>query len=104
MDPFIETQEWADFHHLAIEAVREQLMPQIAPQYVARAERRIYVEHATPPDEHEVLVADVAVVKGAGKRTKSAATLVAAAAAGVECIIPMPEEHRESYLVLRERE
>src|SRR5262249_25051070 len=45
MDPFIEGQEWEDFHHELISAIREALMSQVLPRYVVRVEKRVYLEH-----------------------------------------------------------
>ncbi len=62
MDPFLENQEWEDFHSRWNTALAEALMPRARPKYYVRVERR------------------------------------------VECVIPMPQERRETYLVIRERE
>ena len=48
MDPFIEQQEWEDFHSTFNTVLREQLSARIEPQYIARVEKRVYVE--TPPE------------------------------------------------------
>ena len=47
MDPFIEGQEWEDFHHHFIEDIYNALVAQVRPQYVVRVEKRVYVEHQT---------------------------------------------------------
>jgi hypothetical protein len=61
MDPFLESEEWEDFHTTFNTVVREVLAPRIEPRYLVRVERRVYV-------------------------------------------LPMPEEKRETYLVIRSRE
>jgi len=62
MDPYIEDQEWDDFHASINVLMKELLGPILAPRYFVRVHRREYIEHAAP----------------------------------------MPEEHREAYLVIRE--
>ncbi len=42
MDPFIESQEWSDFHAAVIGVIRESLNAALPQRYVARVERRIY--------------------------------------------------------------
>jgi len=60
MDPFIEGQDWEDFHTGFIAELSAALVPHVRPKYVVRKERRVY--------------------------------------------LPMPEERREAFLTLRERE
>ncbi|MBI4603374.1 MAG: DUF4058 family protein [Planctomycetes bacterium] len=67
MDPYIEDQEWEDFHTRLNTVAGEMLAPIVEPRYVVRVERRVYV-------------------------------------APVECVLPMPQERRETYLVVRDRE
>lgn len=103
MDPFIESQEWSDFHVRFISASSDALMPLIAPRYVARVERRVYLEHFAE-SEKTFIRPDVAVldrdVQPAGPGTSSAvATLDPVVVA-----LPIPEEQKEAYLYIRERE
>jgi hypothetical protein len=108
MDPFIEGQEWEDFHTSFNCVVAELLAPRVAPRYVVRIERRVYVEHHAHP-EMGVRWADAARIstggesRGAASPASSGSSL-SAIASPVECILPMPEERRETYLVIRERE
>ena len=103
MDPFLEGAEWEDFHATFNTVIREHLSPRLEPRYLVRIERRIYVEH-TADDRPPVRRADVAVfvaeetalawagpVSGRGRLPL----------APVECLLPMPEEQRETYLVIR---
>ena len=104
MDPFLESQEWEDFHTTFMTVVREVLSPAIEPQYTARVERRIYVEHPLPyEDDDRYVISDVAVLNRGNGGFQSQAAGVAVAEA-VECVIPMPQERRETYLLIRERE
>lgn len=103
MDPFIESQEWEDFHHSAIDVMREQLTSNVGPRYAVRIERRIYVEHSDDP-EPDVVIADVAITgRRAGGPTAPEAGH-APFAMPVTCLVAMPEERRESYLVIKDLE
>ncbi len=46
MDPFLEMQEWDDFHTTFNTVLRECLSPALEPDYLVRVERRVYVERA----------------------------------------------------------
>jgi hypothetical protein len=106
MDPFIEGQEWEDFHHELISALRQSLMDQVAPRYVVRVEKRVYLEHQVkePPDfrRGDVLIlqrkAGPAVADGSNTARGSAL------AEPVVLTLPMPEEQEEAYLTIRWRE
>lgn len=104
MDPFLEAQEWEDFHTTLNTVIREFLSPQIEPRYVVRVERRVYVEHL-PEGEPSLRRADVLVAQAEPALTgpQRTSSSVAAAVAPVECLLPMPEERRETYLVIRDR-
>jgi hypothetical protein len=104
MDPFLEDQEWEDFHATFNTVMRETLAPNVEPRYFVRVERRVYVEHCLG-NEDQVRWADVSVLWSA---ESEAAVAVASSTSGtslapVECLLPMPQERRESYLVIREQ-
>jgi hypothetical protein len=104
MDPFIEDQEWTDFHARCITVIGEVLTPSVRHRYVVRVERRVYVEHHT--GESDWVVPDVAVLRDAGARPASGAARTASrplatAPRPVECLVPMPVTKRETYLVIR---
>lgn len=106
MDPFVEMQEWSDFHARYMTVLSELLTPQVRPKYVVRVERRVYLEEATS-DPYQV-IPDVTVLERPGIKFPSAPQMsfagTAAAIAPVECLVPDVEEHHEYYLVLRDRE
>ncbi|MDA1016861.1 MAG: DUF4058 family protein [Planctomycetota bacterium] len=116
MDPFIEDQEWEDFHTTLNTVIRECLSPKVEPNYLVRIERRVYVETAGDPDL-QFRQADVAVLTAPSKAvavltapskaahidTPAAETSTATAWAPVTCELPMSEERRETFLVIRER-
>ena len=45
MDPFIESDEWTDFHVSFLVELGRILVPQVRPKYLVRRGRRVYVEH-----------------------------------------------------------
>jgi hypothetical protein len=105
MDPFIEDQEWEDFHSTFNTVIRETLAPGVEPRYIVRVERRVYVEHGLG-DEEQVRWADVSVLWSG---TEAAVAVAPSAGAGtslvpVECLLPGPQERRETFLVIRETE
>ena len=102
MDPFLENQEWEDFHTTFNTVLREQLAPRLRPDYLVRVERRVYLEH--PGTEPETMrVADVAIVAQDAGLATGLGTETSKPAPDA-CTLPMPEERRETYLVIRERE
>lgn len=108
MDPFIEAQEWTDFHSRYINILSDQLTPDLRPRFTTRIERRVYVESV---GDKQSIVPDVTITNsqrdtgpadsGFGS---SPASSVATTIAPVECPLVMPVEHRESYLVIRNRQ
>lgn len=114
MDPFLEQQEWSDFHADFNTVMREQLAGRLEPRYFVRVERRIYMEKLASEDlpETEPRVSwkkpDVSI----GFSESSPGSLEFESKGGVavadeelepmECLLLEPVEHQESYLVVRE--
>lgn len=77
MDPFLETQLWADFQNEMIVGIRATLMPQLRPRCVARIEERVYfgqeretfLEVRLPESQQVVTV--IEVLSPANKRLTS---------------------------------
>ena len=103
MDPFIENQEWEDFHTTLNTVIAEFLVPLVEPLYVVRLKRRVYAEHAMA-EMDQSRRADVAILAGTGETAGRIASGAAATIAPVDCVLPMPEERQETFLVIRERE
>lgn len=105
MDPYIESQEWEDFHTSSLTAIRDLLSPRLGDHYAARVEQRVYVEYDPDwPDEpppRRQIEPDIAIMRQ--KETGSGTLLLEepAVATTMECEIPEPEAHREVYLVLK---
>jgi len=104
MDPFIEDQEWQDFHSTFNTVIREFLAPRIEPRYIVRVERRIYVEHGLGDDNEQVRWADVSVLWSGDTSPAAAQVSTGTLMAPMECLLPGPQERRESYLVIREQQ
>ena len=104
MDPFLESQEWEDFHASMNLVIRDSLTPRLAPRYVVRVERRVYLE-SFRDDAPSFGRPDVAMLRTAETGGGTAVAAGPATAIGpFECELPMPEEQREAYLLLRLQE
>lgn len=90
MDPFVEDQEWDDFHATFNVYVSDALAGVVEPRYVVRLKRRIYMERG--------MGNDVEVRRVAAQRAPDSAP------APVECWLAVPQERRESFIVIREQQ
>ncbi len=102
MDPFLENQEWEDFHSRFNTATSDILSSAIRPDYFVRVERRIYLEHVGP-DPHTFRRSDVAIVARDAGLATGLRQAVSEIAAPTVCTLPMPEERQETFLVIRQR-
>jgi hypothetical protein len=102
MDPFLEAQEWEDFHTRFITAFSDRLSPNIEPDYLVRVERRVYVE-AVGGEPESMRRADIAIVAVDGTPANGLLSQHAGSMTA-ECELPMPIERQETYLVIRDRE
>lgn len=101
MDPFLEVCEWEDFHASWNLVIKERIIPLLEPRYTARVEKRVYVENLETSSAWPRR-ADVAILGDRESQTVFATPNTPIAAAPVECLLPMPVEHRETYLVIRD--
>jgi len=62
MDPYLEGHLWPDVHQELASAIRRQLVPQLAPGYVARLAVRT-VKDSEPEEEIGVMYSDVGVFR-----------------------------------------
>ncbi|MGI8982832.1 MAG: DUF4058 family protein [Pirellulaceae bacterium] len=102
MDPYIEMDDWGDFHNEFILALKHDLVPQLQPKYMVRAERRVYLE--TTGEELPRYRPDVTIRQVYEQIPVRSA---AAAVAQIEPELyesPQAEEHREPYLIIRDLE
>jgi hypothetical protein len=99
MDPFIEGQIWADFHHEFLGEIRYALVRRLPAHYSAVLEERVYIDRADD-EGSEHFVADMAIAgdveAGGGRRSKRVA-----AGEAVLLEYPVPEERRETFLTIR---
>ena len=103
MDPFIETQEWDDFHARAIIVISELVSDVLPPGYAARAERRVYFETDSPQGTKtkRVIVPDDSVV---ADPTARGGTGVATATPTLprRAVLAQWEEVEETFLEIRD--
>jgi len=104
MDPFIEGQLWQDFHTTFVTVVRELLMPQVRPRYVVEVEQYVYLaREGEEPDR--LLEPDLAVVEGTPEAVAvTREVAVAATLAPVIHTVPVPRQHRQKFLSIRDRQ
>ena len=106
MDPFIESQEWGDFHARAMNVASEFLAAQLPDGYAARVERRSYLEfeievESTGPDE-QWMIPDVTVFESPVAVGPAAEPAGVAVARPRRCRLAKPVEQRETFLEIRE--
>jgi hypothetical protein len=100
MDPFLELEEWQEFHVALITEIWRQLSPLVMPKYFARVERRVFLERHF--DDATRYQPDVQISRR-GRRGKSAGTAAVATIEPLEYEVPLPEEHREPFVVIKNR-
>ena len=102
MDPFIEGQKWEDFHTRLMTAIGDALVPCVRPRYTVDVERRVYLEALDPDEPVRSIVADVGVMdRGEGASGSVVAVGTETTVEPVACVLPMTEERREVFLVIR---
>jgi len=100
MDPFIESQKWEDFHTSFVTGIRDALVSRLRPKYVIGVEQRVYLERRELEEPARSFIADVGVASTQFD-SPAAVSAVHVAREPKTCTLPWPEEHRESYLVIR---
>ena len=108
MDPFIEGDDWEDFHSNMITGIQSAIVPAVRPDYSVRTERRVYVEH--PYEEAPILIRpDVAILRNPEANISLVETDLhftnpgeaVAMLAPVERTLPGAVTVEEKYLVIR---
>ncbi len=100
MDPFIEGQEWEDFHSRFVSIIAEALTDSLGPGYIARIEARVYVEMESG-DTPSAFRADAAILRDYGSGNQAGSRSTAVMEKPVLVPIMAAEEVRETYLVIR---
>ena len=110
MDPYLEGEEWTDFHGRFNIAMSAALSRPLRPKYAVRAERRVYLDDGggedgtgggVPRTPDYLLFRDFGAHPGGsagGGGTAVAAPLLHAPVVGT---LPQPVRRRETYLVIR---
>ena len=106
MDPYLELEEWQDFHVSMIVEFRRQLVPQLVPKYVAVVERRVYLEHTA--DEIDIFQPDVRIGFSPTHAVQGPHSPIGVSTTStIEPEVytaPLPFEHREPFIEVRDRE
>ncbi len=103
MDPFLENQEWEDFHTRFNTVISELLCPTLEPDYLVRVERRVYLERVGE-DAATMRQADVAILSTDSPLPSGRRELASAGTAtATECMLILPMQRSETYLVIRHR-
>ena len=102
MDPYIEDQEWEDFHLLFVAELRRRLTPLLRPRYLVRAEEYVYLLRE-PGTERGRIRPDTLVVE---RRPPAPEAVRSGGPVGVleaPYSLPLPqlEWHRQVYLEVR---
>lgn len=92
MDPFLQSQEWEDFHTRLMTALSDHLSPTIEPNYLVRVKRRVYLESVGGEPE-SMRRTDIAIVT-VDARPASGLLSPHAARMTAECELPMPIERQ----------
>ena len=101
MDPYLEHPSlWPDVHNSLITAMRDALVPRVAPRYYVALERRTYL--LAPDDVVFVGRPDIAISPVENAPWPKPMSQIAEASAIYEVDVPMGDEVDESYLEIRE--
>ena len=100
MDPYLEGPYWLDFQLTLLGVVDQTLEKSLSPRYTANIERRTYVERWLGEDDgrewaEEVLPGWWQDVEGRPPSQPGQP---------VECLLPMPKERKEPYLIIHAAE
>jgi hypothetical protein len=102
MDPYLEISEWSNFHFDFIAAIKDQLQPLIFPNYLVVTETRVYLERNDGETWRFIPDVGFQPTQATGAAWKPASSAVAELEPHTYLAV-IPEEHREHYLVLRDR-
>src|SRR5437867_573735 len=97
MDPYLEGEMWQEFHETLANAIRAQLMPRLAPKYVALLAKRFVLKGADLSivglDAPRIIYPDVHVVEARPPSVfREEPAMAGIAEPAVELDSPMVEE------------
>jgi hypothetical protein len=110
MDPYLEGELWQEFHSRFANQISLQLMPKVAPRYVALLGKRYVIDLSSATDgmngskSSRVIYPDVDVVHAAAQASSPVqqAEVVRIAEPLVEIASPMPEEVAQLSIEIRD--
>jgi hypothetical protein len=102
MDPFIEGEEWEDFHLLFVAELRRQLAGRLLPRYIVRGEEYVYLLREAGFERGRVRP-DTFVVERSPARPGSGRTTGAVSVLEPPAMLPLPQIdwHRQVFLEVR---
>ena len=101
MDPYLERPSlWHGFHTFLIASIAMSLAPRVAPRYYVDVEERTYL--LIGEDRKWLGIPDVAVVRSPGATSVLRESPAAVMVRDVVVQVPVPEQVRERYLVIRD--
>ena len=103
MDPYIEMDQWQEFHVNMVVEIQRHLIPLLLPDYVARVERRIYTERLF--EEVEIIQPDVEIAKATKRRARKSQASATAVAEIEPRVYSTPHltERREPFIKVVDR-
>jgi len=102
MDPYLEAPSiWPDVHTRLMTIIGEQLMPLLAPKYLAELETQVVIDHLD--DDPQVVLPDVSVTHSEVSDGTSSAVAVTAPAP-VQVRVPLDVPTRLVSVYIRQRE
>ncbi|MDX1946436.1 MAG: DUF4058 family protein [Pirellulaceae bacterium] len=102
MDPYLEMSEWSNFHFDFIAAMKDLLQPLVFPNYLVMTETRVYLERNDGETWRFIPDLGLQPTAASGATWGNSAATVAEVEPETYLAV-IPEEHREHYLVLRDR-
>jgi len=109
MDPWLEGPDWPDFYNSLAVVIKGQLVPQVAPHYIVRVEKRVLFE-SNHRNEIGILYPDIEVLESRKKKMPDIASEpynayglpITPSTANIP--LPSPLETRVPIVEIRERE
>jgi hypothetical protein len=102
MDPYFEqAAPWQDLHTEYLSALRRQLAPRIAPNYIVQLEEHVYIHDLPPEPRRSLGRADLSVIRAEATPVGQPALGLLEAPAEVQ--LPAQDVERIPFLEIRDR-
>lgn len=108
MDPYLEMFEWEDFHTRVLTILCDAIVERLPAGYVARFERRSYVELEVDYDSLELtrlakqIIPDLAITQDSSELAAESATSTLILDEPLQQRLPQQIERRETFLEIRD--